>query len=94
LWDLAAKEPARSPIALPVTGEISSATFTRDGQRSHWLVTGSRSEDNIGKVCLWDMQLGELVKLVCRTAGRNLTEKEWQQYFYGQRYQKTCPELP
>jgi WD40 repeat protein len=97
LWDLAAKEPAGSPIAiaLPVTGEIGRATFTRDGQRSQWLVTDSR-EDKPGHdtVRLWNMQLDELVKLACRTAGRNLTEKEWQQYFYGQPYQKTCPELP
>jgi WD40 repeat protein len=95
LWDLAAKDPAGSPIALPVTGEISRAIFTRDGPRSHWLVTATR-EDQTGHdlVRLWNMQLDELVKLACRTAGRNLTEKEWQQYFYGQPYQKTCPELP
>ncbi len=37
LWDLTAKDPAGSFIALPVTGD--SPTFTRDEQGSHWLVT-------------------------------------------------------
>jgi WD40 repeat protein len=94
LWDLTAKDLAGSPIGLPVT-KSSGAVFTRDGQGSHWLVTGPR-EDKTGcdTVCLWNMRLDQLVKLARRTAGRNLTEKEWQQYFYGQPYQKTCPELP
>ena len=76
-------------------GEISSAAFASDGQRSHWLVTSFR-ENKTGRdiVCLWNMRLDELMKLACHTAGRNLTKEEWQQYFYGQSYQKTCPELP
>ena len=93
LWDLTAKDPAGSFIALPVTGD--SPTFSRDEQGSHWLVTSYREDKTLrGVVCLWNMRLDELMKLACRTAGRNLTEKEWQQYFYGQPYQKTCPELP
>jgi WD40 repeat protein len=93
LWDLAAKDPASSPIALPVTG--FGPTFTRDGQQSHWLVTGSR-EDKTGRdtVCLGNMRLDELMKLACRTAGRNLTENEWQLYFPGEKYRKTFPDLP
>ena len=91
MWDLAAKDPAGTPIALAVTGETGSATFTRDAHGSHWLVTDSHADKTVR---LWNMRLEELMKLACRAAGRNLTEAEWQQYFYGQPRQKTCPELP
>lgn len=95
LWDMTAKDPASSSIALPVTGRVTSATFKGDGQRIHWLVTES-SDPGSGpnRICLWNMRLDELIRLACRTAGRNLTEKEWQQYFYGRPYQKTCPDPP
>ena len=32
--------------------------------------------------------------LACRTAGRNLTRAEWQQYFPAEPYRATCPNLP
>ena len=30
----------------------------------------------------------------CRTAGRNLTRSEWNEFFPGRSYEVTCPEWP
>jgi hypothetical protein len=30
----------------------------------------------------------------CRIANRNMTRAEWESYFPGQTYRKTCPDLP
>jgi hypothetical protein len=32
--------------------------------------------------------------LACRTAGRNLTERDWAQYMGNLPYLQTCPNLP
>ncbi|MFN2227433.1 MAG: hypothetical protein ACK2UY_14015, partial [Anaerolineae bacterium] len=55
-----------------------------------WLLTGSAD----GTAGLWRLQAKELVTIACRSAGRNLTEEEWQQYFRGQAYRPTCDLLP
>lgn len=34
------------------------------------------------------------MELACRTAGRNLTQEEWNQYFREEPYRKTCEHLP
>jgi tetratricopeptide (TPR) repeat protein len=53
-------------------------------------VTGS--DDKTAR--LWNLRLDELVELGCRTAGRNLTGKEWKQYMGDELYHKTCSKLP
>jgi len=57
---------------------------------THWLVTDS--DDNTAR--LWTLWLDELIEIACRTAGRNLTGDEWEQYFRGEEYRQTCPDLP
>jgi hypothetical protein len=47
-----------------------------------------------GTARLWLLQVDELIDLACRTAGRNLTRREWMQYFPGEPYRPTCPDLP
>lgn len=88
LWDLTTVTSAANPIVLRghETGIIAVA-FSPEG---YWLVTGSRD----GTVRLWDLRLDELVDLACRTAGRNLTREEWEQYFPGQGYRQTCEQWP
>jgi len=86
VWDLSASDPAAAPIVL--RGHewgITALTISPDG---HWLVTGSVD----GTARLWNLRLGELVDLACRTAGRNLTRAEWEQYFPGQDYRRTCEQ--
>lgn len=43
---------------------------------------------------LWRLQLDELIDLACRTTGRNLSYTEWDQYFRGEQYRATCPDIP
>jgi WD40 repeat protein/energy-coupling factor transporter ATP-binding protein EcfA2 len=88
LWDI--NDPAAEPIILRShEGYVVNMAFSPDGR---WLATGST--DNNTR--LWRVQLDELIALACRTAGRNLTPEEWQQFLgeSGKKYRKTCPNLP
>jgi len=40
------------------------------------------------------VQLETLKNQACRIIGRNLAEKEWQQFFPGKNYHKTCDQWP
>lgn len=42
----------------------------------------------------WLLKVDDLIPVVCRTAGRNLTNAEWNQLYPGEAYRETCPELP
>jgi WD40 repeat protein len=84
VWDLTASDPAAAPTVLRGHEDwITSVAISPD---SHWLVTGS-SDDTAR---LWNLRLDELIDRACRTAGRNLTRAEWEQYLPGQVYRKTC----
>lgn len=60
--------------------------FSPDGR---WLVTVFSKSAR-----LWQMQLDDLLNLARVTAGRNLTPQEWKQFFHGEPYHKTFPDLP
>jgi WD40 repeat protein len=77
---------------------ITTLAFSQDNR---WLVSGSDEPT----VRLWDMSqplnrfepeqnVDELIKLACRTAGRNMSDDEWQQFMGGQPYRETCPGWP
>ncbi len=86
LWN--PTESTAAPIILrPGTGTNDWALkFSLD---SNWLVSGNWD----GNVRLWPLKLEDLSSVACRTAGRNLTLEEWQQFLPGQPYRPTCPTL-
>jgi WD40 repeat protein len=86
IWNMSSEELRTTPIVLRGYSEPSEISFSPD---AHWLLARSGN-----KTYGWNLQLSELSALACRTAGRNLTASEWGQYFPGQPYRRTCPELP
>jgi hypothetical protein len=46
-----------------------------------------------GTLRRWDMDVDRLMDKAARTAGRNLSDREWQQVMPGQPYRETFPSL-
>lgn len=84
LWDLAVQHPAANSIVL--RGHQAALTTIAISSDSRWLMSG----DSNGEVRRWLLQLDELMKLACQTAGRNLSSDEWKMYFADDRYRETC----
>ncbi|MCH7586829.1 MAG: hypothetical protein IIC78_02150 [Chloroflexi bacterium] len=98
LWDISSGRVIGDPLG-GHTDDVISLAFSTDGKM---LATGSRDQ----RVILWSLAGGELAfsflgldlkqlsAEACRRANRNLTLDEWEQYFPGEDYHATCPELP
>jgi tetratricopeptide (TPR) repeat protein len=87
LWDTQIADPSASARMLRGhTSAVNAVAFSPDGR---WVLTGDDTT-----VRIWPVRIDDLLALACRTAGRNLTWEEWQQYFPGQNYRATCPDLP
>jgi len=98
LWDISSGRVIGDPLG-GHTDDVISLAFSSDGKM---LATGSRDQ----RVILWSLARGEaaysflgldleqLRAEACRRANRNLTLNEWEQFFPGEDYHATCPELP
>jgi len=66
---------------------VTSLAFSPD---SLSLASGSQA----GTVTLWDLDVEQWQARACELAGRNLTQSEWDKYFFDEEYHLTCEQFP
>lgn len=84
LWDIATHQPIGQPLTLH-NAEVISVAF-RDNDKT--LV--SSSLDNT--IIFWSLEPSVWIERTCQRVGRNFTQNEWEQYFLGEEYRKTCEQ--
>lgn len=86
LWDVAAGQPLGSPF----TGHSDWVMAVAFNPRLPIMASGSRDQT----IRLWDVNILTWEGLACQVANRNLSLREWGQYFRDEVYRKTCPNNP
>jgi WD40 repeat protein len=89
LWNLTGRPISSSP--LPTLG--SWATDLVPGPANRWLLAALDTASG-PSVQVFDLGLSDLLAAARKCAGRNLTQREWEQYFPDQPFGKTFPDLP
>ncbi|MCP4396095.1 MAG: hypothetical protein GY801_02125 [bacterium] len=97
-WDLQHDDPSTTSVAFPGRKEFGWRVALSPNNR--WFAMSSQNHF----ARLWDLEAeipsdipdepGQLIELACRSVKRNLSHKEWEQYFPGEDYRETCPGLP
>jgi WD40 repeat protein len=78
---------ASTPMTLRHSAGSLALAFSLDG---HYLAVTSRD----GSVSIWNLRVDELMNIACRLVNRNFTRAEWDTFFFGQPYRKTCEQWP
>lgn len=68
----------------PAANLLTYATFLPD--RNELIAFGDK-----GSLRRWDLDPGSWVRRACAIAGRDVTDKEWEQLLPRRPYQPTCP---
>ncbi len=89
LWNLTGRPISSS--ALRTTGAWATDLVLDPGNR--WLLATTESSSTPG-VQIFDLGLSDLLAAAQKCAGRNLTQREWEQYFPDQPLEKIFPDLP
>lgn len=86
LWNLTTSDPAKNLLILNGhKNKITSFIFSSNGK---WLISGSWDHT----VRFWSLDIEDVVRSACELVGRNLSQKEWDNYFADMPYQETCPQ--
>jgi len=75
------------PLDLGVDGYINSLAFSPD---SRWIYI----VDTANTLHYFPTSIEDLKKQACLAVGRNLIINEWERFFPGKDYRKTCENLP
>jgi WD40 repeat protein len=92
LWGL--ENVAGPAVRITNNDTINAATLTSDGRL--FVITRAIAkppDEKQARVQSWSLDLSELLRLAARTAGRNLTLEEWEQFFPRTRYRPTFSDL-
>jgi WD40 repeat protein len=95
IWNLKSEQPESVPVILREDGALRFLSMSKDGR---WIVSGDYHATHLWQLWLddflWQLWLDDLISVARTTAGRNLSQAEWSQYFAGQPYHKTFEDLP
>ena len=86
LWDVYSQEQI-GRILFESPAYISGIAFTPDEKKLF-------VSDDRGNLTSWDVDPLTWIEKTCQRVGTNFTLTDWQRYFQGEEYRKTCEELP
>jgi WD40 repeat protein len=87
LWDLNTHQPFGAP--LPAQEDmIRTIVFDTKGEKLLVFPFHSQGYQE------WDFKISDWLDDACQAVGRNFTRAEWDQYFPGETYRPTCPQIP
>ncbi len=85
-----------SPVArIEMVGPVRAVEFSRDGNSVISAASENKGSEDVTMVVRRDAwNQSDLATQVCSVLNRNFSGAEWKQYFPGQPYRRTCPNLP